>query len=195
MAECSALTNSTLVNEVEAINAIYGSSTFSITYTNGGLRGLLRLPSFNFSFLLSFPTTYPAAPPVIDGIDNLLAGATPSGKAALSTFRGSLEHVWVPDSTCVYDLIERFNETFNHTNGLAVAAKPPQKSSTTLMAQVQIQIQQIDLGDHQQIMACTACLDQRLKIDMKRLRCGHFYCSDCLHSKSCTKCSLAKLST
>ena len=179
MEDSPAFTNSALIDETEVINAIYGPSTLSITTGNDGLRGLLHLPPLDYSFLLSFPITYPAAPPVIDGIDMLQAGASTAGKAALSTLRQSLSDIWTPDSTCLYDLIEHFNETSDPAKKPLAATQSSQN-----IPKQQVRIRPIDLDACQLTVACTACLDEGLNLDMGRLRCGHFYCGNCLHSES-----------
>jgi hypothetical protein len=184
MADSSLLTQSALTDEIDVINAIYGAMTISITSVNDQRTAtFLHLEPFEFSFLLSFPSTYPAERPVINGIDILLSSASLNGKAAIRTLRQSLDSVWTVDSTCLYDLIELFSETFYPARELSAATQSSQKSS---MLKEQIRIQHIDLDAYQQTVSCTACLDEGLKFDMGRLRCGHFYCSECLHSESST---------
>jgi ArsR family metal-binding transcriptional regulator len=182
MADSSPLTHSTLSDEIEVINAIYGATTVSVTSINDQRTATsLHLEPFEFSFLLSFPSTYPAERPIINGIDILLSSASSDGKTAIRTLRQSLDDVWAADSICLYDLIEHFNEAFYSLEEPSAAVRPPQKMP---MPKEQVRIRPIDLIAYQQTVACTACLDEGLKVDMGRLSCGHFYCSDCLHSES-----------
>ncbi len=175
--------NPSLDEEIEIINAIYGPSSVVVTSTSESHTAtLLRLPSFEFSFLLCFPSTYPAVKPVVGGIDMLLLSSTSNGKAALSTLRQSVDYVFRPDSNCLYELIEHFKESFEPVREYG----PPSKLSTPLPMpgkhNEQVTIKPIDLSVYQQRVACTACLDDGIQVDMGKLRCGHHYCGDCLQS-------------
>jgi hypothetical protein len=113
MAESSPPAHSALSDEIVVINAIYGATTISVTSINHQRTATcLHLEPFGFSFLVSFPSAYPAKRPVINGIDILLSSASSDGKAALRALRQSLDDVWTADSICLYDLIEHFNEAF-----------------------------------------------------------------------------------
>lgn len=167
------------------MNAIYGSSTVSIASANEYRTAVsLHLEPYNFSFLVSFPDTYPAEPPAIAGIDMLILGTTEKGKRALAGLRSSLELVYKRDSVCLFDLVEHFNDTFRPAEENRPAAGAKVSPSPRHQLEEQVRIKMIDFASYQKTVTCTACLDVGLAIDLGRLRCGHFFCSDCLQREN-----------
>ncbi|KMQ47455.1 putative ubiquitin-conjugating enzyme/RWD [Trichophyton rubrum] len=111
--------NEDLAEEIDAINAIYGPST--ITLTSSSPRAelavkhtiILTIPSHEtVSFLLGFGSNYPTTPPRVLGPAS--SGARGEGKRYADILADSVERVWTEGSVCLYDLIvdaeERFNE-------------------------------------------------------------------------------------
>ncbi|KIW13634.1 hypothetical protein PV08_08825 [Exophiala spinifera] len=112
-----AVSNAALADEVEALNSIYGpntlvvrgdsSSSASTTSTLDTTTAVLQLPDLPFSFLVSFPTDYPAnAPPTIVGTQSTGGSGRGEGEAAVTILRDVLGRVWVPDQVCLFDLLE-----------------------------------------------------------------------------------------
>ncbi|OAL71335.1 hypothetical protein A7D00_4236 [Trichophyton violaceum] len=111
--------NEDLAEEIDAINAIYGPST--ITLTSSSPRAelavkhtiILTIPSHEtVSFLLGFGSNYPTTPPRVLGPAS--SGARGEGKRYADILADSVARVWTEGSVCLYDLIvdaeERFNE-------------------------------------------------------------------------------------
>ncbi|KAI9781101.1 MAG: eIF2 kinase Gcn2p negative regulator [Peltula sp. TS41687] len=97
--------NEEFLEELEAINAIYGTDT---------LRGdeektsfILRLPGGSICIRLQFPSEYPKLPPVIAGTHG--AGETSvKGEANQAVLRCKtvLQQIFQPGHPCIFDLME-----------------------------------------------------------------------------------------
>jgi hypothetical protein len=97
-----------LVDEIEAINSIYGQGTVRLTtQIDDSLTTILRLPSTPYSFTLAFKPTYPDTEPCIQGVYSVgEGGAAGGGKATEGLLTSTLKRVWVPGQVCLFDLIE-----------------------------------------------------------------------------------------
>ncbi|MCJ1306309.1 eIF2 kinase Gcn2p negative regulator, partial [Hypocenomyce scalaris] len=102
-----------LLNERAALASIYSSSTLlpSSSSTSPSAPNeniyILVLPSQSVSLRLSIPTAYPAVPPVILGTDHVGEGVQKGyGNYVLEIARSVLKRIWIPDSVCLFDLIE-----------------------------------------------------------------------------------------
>jgi len=99
--------NSSLNDEIEALNSIYGDSTLTITSDDASnTSAILQLPSQPFSFLLSFPPTYPDTAPTIDGTSSTGNTHRGSASAALAILRSTLGRVYTAGTVCLFDLVE-----------------------------------------------------------------------------------------
>ncbi|KAI9722982.1 MAG: hypothetical protein M1812_001431 [Candelaria pacifica] len=97
--------NEDLVNEVEAINAIYGPGTIG---TSSDLAAyILAIPDSSISIRLQFPTNYPSAPPTVLGTD-ASGEHTKKGYASqiLEIVRDVLSDIYHPGEVCLFDLLE-----------------------------------------------------------------------------------------
>ncbi|KAK0728191.1 ribosomal protein S5 domain 2-type protein [Lasiosphaeria miniovina] len=114
-----------LLDEIEAINSIYGEDTLtpypSSDTPDSGIY-ILRLPPLDpspdpesgstSSLRLQFPAGYPAAaPPAVVGTHSS-SGGSKRGAAArdLQLFRGAVAAVYAPGQVCLFDAFERFKE-------------------------------------------------------------------------------------
>lgn len=106
--ETPRLANSTLADEVEAINSIYGDETLSITSSDqSASHAVLTLPDQPFSFLLTFAPDYPTATlPQINGTASTRSSSIGAGTAAVQVLRDVVGRVWVPGQVCLFDVIE-----------------------------------------------------------------------------------------
>ena len=178
--------HSALLEEAEVISAIYSTLTMKIDHVDKRRAvASLHLPSLDFSFSLSFPSAYPAEPPSIDGIDPLISGTTLEGKRATATLHKAQNESFTPRLPCLFDLIDRFNSVYqsllDHDQDFSpiTTQRPDQERLLH-----QVKIQRIDLAAEQELVSCTACLDEGPKADMGKLVCGHRYCGDCLQRLS-----------
>ncbi|KAL3426518.1 RWD repeat domain-containing protein [Phlyctema vagabunda] len=106
-----------LLNELEAINSIYGAD--SIVAEGEAQIFILRLPLLAVSLRLHFPMDYPSAPPAVLGTES--AGEhMRKGEAAnlLAVFRDALGRLFHPGDVCLFDVIEEVNTVmaaYEHT--------------------------------------------------------------------------------
>ncbi|KAI9854603.1 MAG: eIF2 kinase Gcn2p negative regulator [Vezdaea acicularis] len=94
-----------LLNEIEAINAIYGEGTLEVTEEASIY--ILRIPARTTSVKLIFPEQYPEAAPRVSGVHS--AGDTKQkGKATqtLDLVSQKILDVYRPGEVCLFDLLE-----------------------------------------------------------------------------------------
>ena len=79
------LSNAALSDEIEAINSIYGDGTlvFSSHSLEDAIQCSFRLPNQPFTFLITFPSEYPARPPEISGTQS--TGTRGKGEVSTGT--------------------------------------------------------------------------------------------------------------
>jgi Uncharacterized protein family UPF0029/RWD domain len=103
--------NACLREEVEAINAIYGTDIVATVAASTRIKEgtdhlVLRPPNQSISFLVSFDHDYPQTCPYIDGTQSTGALVKGEGQHAVKLVQDTLEEVWTPGSVCLFDLIE-----------------------------------------------------------------------------------------
>jgi hypothetical protein len=139
--------NEELAEEIDALNAIYGSSTIALTSTpssaaptisstpaNSSSSGgdeeptlpietavVLQVPSHDSSFLLGFDSQYPATPPRVLGTAS--TGSRGEGKKSADLLSACVSRVWKPGFVCLYDVIFDAMEELAGT-GLASNIEP-----------------------------------------------------------------------
>ncbi|KAF7509119.1 hypothetical protein GJ744_008346 [Endocarpon pusillum] len=121
------IANAALGEEIDSVNAIYGSKVAAAATSVAGSssnnnnpngsqdsRGaaadddhlVLQMPGQSVSFLLSFPHDYPDSCPRAEGTQSTGQLGKGQGQAAVELVRHSLDTVWTPGSVCLFDLIE-----------------------------------------------------------------------------------------
>ncbi|KAJ2904316.1 impact family protein [Zalerion maritima] len=127
-----------LLDEIEAINSIYEEDTltaFSCTAnpsredTATSLL-LLKLPTSTI-LRLSFPSSYPSAPPAVLAV-HASAGVKGTGARDLETFRGAVGNVYEAGGVCVFDAVEEFNRL--HAGAQEAGAKAQAQGSGSAAA-------------------------------------------------------------
>ncbi|CAN8095605.1 unnamed protein product [Discula destructiva] len=93
-----------LLDEVEAINSIYGDGSLVQAGEDSGVY-ILSLPEETVSLRLQFPPDYPAAPPSVIGT-NSSGGKRGVGVRDLEIFRSALGNIFQPGMVCLFDAIE-----------------------------------------------------------------------------------------
>lgn len=108
------LFNEALSDEIEAVNAIYGTdvvtniqASISTDLIKHGVDNiLLRPPSQSISFLLSFSHDYPSSCPRVNGTQSIGPLAKGEGHHAVTVLQDTLKKVWTPGAVCLFDLVE-----------------------------------------------------------------------------------------
>ena len=112
------LSNAALEEELEAVNAIYGSHTATVVGLNPSIdttkdnevesiaKIVLSIPDRSLAFFLSFSSDYPVSVPQVDGIQSAGKLEKGQGAEAVSALKEVLQKVWTPGAVCLYDLIE-----------------------------------------------------------------------------------------
>ena len=99
--------NTALREEVDAVNAIYGTDVVaSVADSNSTDHLVLQIPEQSISFLLSFRHDYPETSPQVDGTHSTGKLGKGEGHYAVKLVQDTLEKAWIPGSVCLFDLIE-----------------------------------------------------------------------------------------
>lgn len=93
-----------LLDEVEAINSIYGDGSLVQVGKDSEIY-ILSLPEETVSLRLQFPPDYPAAPPSVLG-SNSSGGKRGDGARDLELFRNALGNIYQPGMVCLFDAVE-----------------------------------------------------------------------------------------
>ena len=120
----TATDSTALLEEVEAINSIYGPDTLVLDVS--ALTAILTLPSHAFTFRLSFSSAYPQSPPTVAGLASTGDHGKPGdGEAALQILRDVVGRAFIPGQVCLFDVIEDAAEALHsvssHSEHEAVA--------------------------------------------------------------------------
>ncbi|KAK3299401.1 ribosomal protein S5 domain 2-type protein [Chaetomium fimeti] len=101
-----------LVDEIEAINSIYGDNTLApSTQDQDSSIFILTLPGETASLRLQFPQTYPDVPPTVLGTHSSgSAGKHGAAVRDLALFRDAVSEVYEPGQVCLFDGIEKVQE-------------------------------------------------------------------------------------
>jgi hypothetical protein len=102
-----------LVDEIEAINSIYGDNTLVHSpQDHDATIYILTLPGGTTASLrLHFPPTYPDVPPAVLGTHSSgSAGKRGAAARDLALFRDAVSQVYEPGQVCLFDAIEKVQE-------------------------------------------------------------------------------------
>lgn len=94
-----------LLNEIEAINSIYGENSLVADGKENEAIYILHLQAHHVSLRLQFPSQYPNEPPSVIGVQS---SGERKGDAAqvLEQFREAVGKVFQPGEVCLFDAIE-----------------------------------------------------------------------------------------
>ncbi|KAJ4306456.1 hypothetical protein N0V88_001257 [Collariella sp. IMI 366227] len=99
-----------LLDEIEAINSIYGDETLSPQDQDPSIL-ILNLPGETASLRLQFPPTYPDVPPIVLGTHSSgVLGKRGTAARDLALFRDAVSEVYEPGLVCLFDAIEKVQE-------------------------------------------------------------------------------------
>ncbi|KAL2136933.1 hypothetical protein VTI74DRAFT_94 [Chaetomium olivicolor] len=101
-----------LLDEIEAINSIYGDDTLSHSPQDQDPSILiLTLPGETASLRLQFPPAYPDVPPTVLGTHSSgSSGKRGTAARDLALFRDAVSEVYEPGQVCLFDAIEKVQE-------------------------------------------------------------------------------------
>jgi hypothetical protein len=97
-----------LLDEVEAINSIYGDGSLVAAEDESSSTYILKIPGDASSLRIQFPATYPAQRPVVLGTHHSSGGVRGAGARDLRLFQDTLESVFQEGSVCLFDAVEEF---------------------------------------------------------------------------------------
>ncbi|KHO00303.1 impact family protein [Metarhizium album ARSEF 1941] len=97
-----------LVDEAEAINAIYGDGSLVRTEDECASTYVLKLPGGASWLRIQFPEAYPAQPPAVLGTHHSSGGVRGAGARDVRLFREALSSVFHEGSECLFDAVEEF---------------------------------------------------------------------------------------
>jgi hypothetical protein len=102
-----------LLNEVEAINSIYGDSSLTPDIDGHGIY-VLSLPRHAVALRLQFPSDYPSAPPTVLGTQS---SGERKGEAVqiVEEFCDAIGRLFQPGEVCLFDAIEEVNSGLDDT--------------------------------------------------------------------------------
>lgn len=113
-------TNDALNEEISVLRSIYDLPILEITSNptdSGSIQATLALPTTSITFNVSFPPSYPDAPPSITGTHHVSASTRPGeGEAAAETLRNVLAQVYIPGQVCLFDLVEEAGPLLAYTD-------------------------------------------------------------------------------
>ncbi|KIY04160.1 uncharacterized protein Z520_00852 [Fonsecaea multimorphosa CBS 102226] len=102
--------NPSLADEIYALNAIYGEGSMSATFSDANHTTVsVKLPGFNYSFLLRVFDDYPQSSPQVLGVDSLAESRKQEVQQNAVYLGACVPAVHYPGTVCLYDAIEEFN--------------------------------------------------------------------------------------
>lgn len=101
-----------LVDEIEAINSIYGDGSLTPTEDESSATYILKLPADASSLRLQFPESYPTQSPLVLGTNHSSGGVKGAGARDLLLFKDVLAHIFQPGNVCLFDAVEEFTRRY-----------------------------------------------------------------------------------
>lgn len=133
-----------LLNEIEAINSIYGEHTIERADDSMNYIYILSIPRRGVALRISFPSSYPEQPPRLLGTHKNDASRKGQGTAILTQAGEILQRVFTPGSVCLFDLLQGLEDDYQledvgsmnaqvdntpgHENGTTETSDGPQQS-------------------------------------------------------------------
>ncbi|KIW33312.1 uncharacterized protein PV07_00170 [Cladophialophora immunda] len=190
--------NTSLAEEVYALNAIYGEGRIAVTFSDAHHTTVaVRLPGLDYSFLLRVLDDYPRSCPQVLGVDNLVESTKPEVQQNAVYLGACVQAVHYPESVCLYDAIEEFETVHKALQAHVPPSEDTEKESqlqsarravilkdlaTRARAKVDVRAQQSVIADSPfDVVDCVVCMDPFFRVDVVSLKCRHSFCLGCLH--------------
>lgn len=189
--------SSELSDEINALNAIYGENTVTVTFHNHHHTTIvLKLPNLTYGFLLQIPSTYPNSIPRVMGVDDLAQSRDLSVQQSATYLHACIAAVHQPRSVCLYDAIDELapilhlqrkqrqyrcrEDAMEVLTEQSIALRDLAVRAKSRSFQFQSNIDDNFPG----VSDCAACMEPFFKIMMTNLQCQHSFCRECLHDAS-----------
>ncbi|KAH0848688.1 hypothetical protein AYO21_02891 [Fonsecaea monophora] len=190
--------NSSLADEIYALNAIYSEGQFAATYSDAHHTTVsMRLPGLSYSFLLHVLDDYPQSPPKVLGVDNLVESLKQEVQQNAVYLGACVQAVHSSESVCLYDAIEEFQNVYTVLQAHTRQSRDPREDAQLNSAKRAIILKDLaararakaSAGGHESITTdsrfdvvdCVVCMDAFFRVDVVSLECRHLFCRDCLH--------------
>jgi hypothetical protein len=188
--------SSDLNDEIDALNAIYGENTVTVTFHNHHHTTIvLKLPDLTYGFLLQIPGTYPNSVPRVMGVDNLVQSRELGVQESATYLHACISGVYQPGSVCLYDAIDELAPMLDRQKQQrqyrsredAMEVLTQQSMALRDLAvrarRRSLQFQDGIDDDFPGVSDCAACMEPFFKILMTHLQCQHSFCPDCLYGR------------
>lgn len=176
-----------LLDEVEAINAIYGENTLQIVNANNTkVNAKLSMPSGDGSFWITFPSNYPLMPPGIGDPDvSLYDNQVSRVQLVRILLFLNIQNVFVPGSVCIFDLIEACAPVLAclKDNGLDLDEARKVIPSFDLSDWRWTRMRNVRSNNLCEISTCVICLEEDFRFKMVGIPCDHHLCIPCLQGE------------
>ena len=170
--------SNTFIEEVEAIQSIFGNSTIITQQrTTSQFSALLRLQDLPFSLRLSFPRSYPDRLPTLLGTNQPCLEVTEPVAKVLEAVQSYIQAFSLTSDVFLFELINTINDVWTQNRPSRDPINKnvgPEDNETSNPSGL------VDVEALEKVESCTACLDELLVVDMVSLQCGHSYCIECL---------------
>ena len=116
-----------LVNEIEAIQSIYGHDV--LREADAAFVYILSIPNRQSSLRISFPPDYPESIPQLLGTESAVRKG--HGIHVLETARATLFSVFTPGSVCIFDLLQKLEiASTEEFDGQQLASSDPKENAS-----------------------------------------------------------------
>ena len=163
-----------LLEEIEIVNAIYGTSTMELSSAwSRYMTCILRFLDQAISYVVMFPMSYPHKGPRLKGIEPAWMDSSSRGKERKTALDKAFDETFVSGSVCIFDAIESIRDLLI----------PPEKveQGTTGVGESMDAPARVDIGVMQSKQECAACLDELIIPDLAKLGCKHYLCAECMN--------------
>ncbi|KAK5281325.1 hypothetical protein LTR20_007001 [Exophiala xenobiotica] len=186
--------SSDLSDEIDALNAIYGENTVTVTFHNHHHTTIvLKLPDLTYGFLLQIPGTYPNSIPRVMGVDDLVQSREFGVQESATYLHACISGVYQHGSVCLYDaidelapMLDRQKQQRQYKNREDAMEVLTQQSMALRDLAVRARRRSLQFQDgiddnFPGVSDCAACMEPFFKILMTHLQCQHSFCPNCLY--------------
>lgn len=186
--------NEELSAEIGVLTAIYDKPVLVVLDDSSAnsVSCLLHIPGTDCSFKLTFPPAYPDECPQLAGLSELQRSTSSVVQRLHTQLLKALSKLFVVGRVCMFDVIESVNDDLQlqaralrpELNSFHNESRSADLDRPTETVHQHSQVQLVDTEVLQSWHTCTICLDNVPLVDLVKLPCNHYFCTDCLNSKS-----------
>lgn len=175
-----------LIDEIEALNAIYGEGTFHVLHAHKSkIRGNVKIPGEESPVQLWFPSDYPSKPPTVHAIDaSLHEAASLRTKKLLLLYHSLLRQTFSIGNVCVFDFIETVQPYIECMTNDGFDVDTASQTIPGFNANDYRWMQRRSFPDQDpaEVVEWTICFDELHSFKAVPVPCGHYFCMDCLEA-------------